>query len=294
MLENTQIARELGVLDVPDEVLIDLDEIERLPARQVLILATGSQGEPMAVLSRLAAGRHDSLRIEKGDTVVLSSHTIPGNEEMTQGVINLLFERGAEVYYDPIAPVHVSGHAGQEDQKWLINMLHPRFFVPIHGQLRHLEQHAKTARALGIPDENIAVVQNGYVLTFDGGHMQVGERVPGGHVFVDGALVGEVGPRVMREREALGENGFVTIVLRYDRSAGQLVGRSRILTGGFIYAPESGDLLDRAQQVIRSAGSVKPGTLSKEVEDKVERALSHFFYRETRRNPVVKSAVMEG
>ncbi len=292
MVENTQIARDLGVLDVPDDMLIDLDEIERLPARQVLILATGSQGEPMAVLSRLAAGTHDSLQIQKGDTVVLSSHTIPGNEEMTQSVINLLFERGADVYYDPIAPVHVSGHAGQEDQKWLINMLHPRFFVPIHGELRHLEQHAKTARALGIPDENIAVVQNGYVLTLDG-RLQVGERVPGGYVFVDGALVGEVGPRVIREREALGENGFVTVAVRYDRRAGQLVGRSRILTGGFVYAPESGDLLDRAQDVIRSAGSVKPGTASREVEEKVERALADFFYRETRRNPVVRSAVME-
>jgi len=294
MIENTQIARELGVLHIPDEALIELDKIKRLPAHQVLILATGSQGEPMGVLSRLAAGRHDSLQIQEGDTVVLSSHTIPGNEEMTQSVINLLFERGADVYYDPIAPVHVSGHGGQEDQKWLINMLHPRFFVPIHGELRHLEQHAKIARALGIADENIAVVQNGYVLTLDDGRLEVGERVPGGYVFVDGALVGEVGPRVMREREALGENGFVTVVARYDRRTGQLVGRSRILTGGFVYAPESGDLLDRAQDVIRSAGSVKPGTLSREVEDKVERALAHFFYRETRRNPVVRSAVMEG
>jgi ribonuclease J len=213
---------------------------------------------------------------------------------MTQSVINLLFERGAQVYYDPIVPVHVSGHAGQEDQKWLINMLHPRFFVPIHGELRHLEQHAKTARALGIADENIAVVQNGYVLTVDDSRLQVGERVPGGYVFVDGALVGEVGPRVIREREALGENGFVTVALRYDRRKGRPLGQPHILTGGFIYAPESGELLERAQDVIRSAASVKPGTRSEEVEEQVERALSDFFYRETRRNPVVRSAVMEG
>ena len=294
MLENTQIARELGVLDLADETFIDLDEIERLPAHQVLILATGSQGEPMAVLSRLAAGRHDSLRIHQGDTVVLSSHTIPGNEEMTQGVINALFERGAEVYYDPIAPVHVSGHAGQEDQKWLINMLHPRYFVPIHGELRHLEQHAKTARALGIPAENIAVVQNGYVLCFEDGRLTVGERVPGGYVFVDGASVGTVGPRVMREREALGENGFVTVVARYDRRKGRLVGQSRILTGGFVYTPEAGDLLDRAHDVIRTAGSVQAGTSAQQVETRVERALANFFYQETRRNPVLRAAVIEG
>jgi ribonuclease J len=294
MVENTQIAQELGVLDLPDEVLIDLDEIERLPAHRVLILATGSQGEPMAVLSRLAAGRHDALRIQRKDTVVLSSHTIPGNEEMTTRVINLLFERGADVYYDPIAAVHVSGHAGQEDQQWLINMLRPRFFIPIHGELRHLERHAKTARAMGIPDENVAVIQNGHVLALSDKRLEVKERVPGGYVFVDGALVGEVGPRVMHEREMLGENGFVTVVARYDRRAGQLVGQSRILTGGFVYTPESGDLLERAQDVIRSAGAVKPGTQPQEVENKVTRVLANFFYKETRRSPVVKSAVIEG
>jgi ribonuclease J len=293
MLENTQIARELGVLDIPDDMLIDLQEIKRLPDHQALILATGSQGEPMAVLSRLATGKHDSLRIQRGDTVVLSSHTIPGNEEMIQSVINRLFEQGADVYYDPIAPVHVSGHASQEDQKWLINMLNPRFFVPIHGELRHLEQHAKTARALGIADENIAVVQNGYVLTLNDERMEVGERVPGGYVFVDGALVGEVGPRLMREREALGESGFVTAVLRYERRTGRPVGQPRILTSGFVFAPEAGELLERAQDVIRSAASVKPRTPSQEVEEKVERALSNFFYRETRRHPVVTSAVIE-
>ena len=126
----------------------------------------------------------------------------------------------------PIAPVHVSGHAGQDDQEWLINLLHPRFFVPIHGELRHLKRHAKTARAMGIPDENIAVIENGTVLTLTEERLEIGERVPGGYVFVDGALVGELGPKVMREREALGENGFVTALVRYDRQAGQPVGRA--------------------------------------------------------------------
>jgi ribonuclease J len=292
MVENTQIARELGVLDVPDDALIDLHEIERLPPDQVLILATGSQGEPMAVLSRLATGKHDALRIQQGDTVVLSSHTIPGNEEMTQNVINLLFGRGADVVYDPIAPVHVSGHGGQEDQKWLINVLRPRFFVPIHGELRHLKLHAKLAREVGIPAENIAAVQNGYVLTFEDGRLTVGERVPGGYVFVDGSLIGEVGPRVIREREALGENGFVTVVARYDRRKGRVLGQPRILTGGFVYTPESGDLLDRAQDVVRSAGSVQSGTPARQVEKRIERALADFFYQQTRRNPVVRSALL--
>ena len=293
MVENTRIARELGYLDIPDDMLVSLKEVKRLPARQILILATGSQGEPMAVLSRLASGRHDSLQIQENDTVVLSSHTIPGNEEMIHNVINGLFQRGADVYYDPIAPVHVSGHAGQQDQKWLINLLQPRFFIPIHGEMRHLKQHAKTARALGIPQENIAVIENGYVLTLDDQRLEIGERVPGSHVYVDGALIGEVGPKVMREREALRENGFVTAVLRYDRQAAQPVGQPRIITRGFVFAPQAQDLLNRAQDVVRSAASTKPGKALEEIEKQIERTLSRFLYRETRRNPIVTAVVME-
>jgi len=293
MVENTKMARELGYLDVPDDQLVSLDEIRNLPARQVAILATGSQGEPMAVLNRLATGRHSSLRIQEKDTVVLSSHTIPGNEEMIHAVINRLFQRGADVYYDPLAQVHVSGHASQEEQKLLINMLRPRFFVPIHGELRHLKQHGKTAQQLGIPEENIAVVENGYQLIVDDGQLVVGERVPGDYVFVDGALVGEVGPTVMRERETLGQNGFVTAVVRYKRQTGRPVDQPRIITRGFVFTPGAEALLSRAQDVVRSAASVKPGTGPNEVERLVEEALSNFLYRETRRRPMVTSAVVE-
>jgi len=293
MVENTKMARELGYLDVPDEQLVSLDEIRNLPARQVAILATGSQGEPMAVLNRLATGRHSSLRIQEKDTVVLSSHTIPGNEEMIHAVINRLFQRGADVYYDPLAQVHVSGHASQEEQKLLINMLRPRFFVPIHGELRHLKQHGKTAQRLGIPEENIAVVENGYQLIVDDGRLVVGERVPGDYVFVDGALVGEVGPTVMHEREALGQNGFVTAVVHYKRQTGRPVDQPRIITRGFVFIPEAEELLSRAQDVVRSAASVKPGTGPHEVERLVEEALSNFLYRETRRSPMVTSAIVE-
>jgi ribonuclease J len=293
MVENTEMARELGYLDIPDKQLVSLNEIENLPPRQVVIVATGSQGEPMAVLNRLATGRHASLRIQQGDTVVLSSHTIPGNEEMIQGVINRLFERGADVYYDPLAQVHVSGHASQEEQKLLINLLQPRFFVPIHGELRHLKQHGKLARQVGIPAENITVVENGYELIFDDGRLTVGDRVPGHYVFVDGALVGEVGPRVMHERDMLGQSGFVAAIVSYERRTGQPVGQPRIITRGFVFTPEAEDLLSRARDVIRSAASVKAGTAPSEVEKKVEKALSDFLYQETRRNPVVTSAVVE-
>lgn len=293
MVNNTTMARELGYLDIPDEMMVDLREVDELPPDEVVIMATGAQGEPMAVLNRLATGRHHMLSIQQDDTVVLSSHTIPGNEEMIHEVINRLFQKGADVYYDPVADVHVSGHASQEEQKTLINMLQPRYFVPIHGELRHLRQHAKIASSLGIPKENIAAVENGYTLSFKNGEMEIGQRVPGGYVYVDGSMVGEIGPRVMRQRGELGEAGFVTAVVPFNPRTGRASGQPRIITRGFVFKPEAEDLLTRAEDVVRSAAMVSPGTKPADVEKNVERALSNFFRRETRRHPLVTAAVME-
>jgi ribonuclease J len=293
MVNNTAMARELGYLDIPDEMMVDLRDVDSLRPDEVVIMATGAQGEPMAVLNRLATGRHHTLSIQKDDTVVLSSHTIPGNEEMIHEVINRLFQRGADVYYDPVADVHVSGHASQEEQKTLINMLQPRYFVPIHGELRHLRQHAKIARDLGIPEGNIAAVENGYTLDFRNGKMEVGERVPGGYVYVDGTLVGEIGPRVMRQRGELGEAGFVTAVVPFNPRTGRARGQPRIITRGFVFKPEAEGLLARAQDVVRSAAMVSPGTKPEDVERNIESALSSFFHRETRRDPVVTAAVVD-
>jgi ribonuclease J len=293
MIENTEMARELGYLDVPNGTLVSLDEVDRLPPRKVVILATGSQGEPMAVLNRLATGRHRTLQIQDGDTVVLSSHTIPGNEETTHGLINRLFQKGADVYYSPLVESHVSGHASQEELKLLIGMLQPRFFMPVHGELRHLVQHAKLAHELGIDKRDIAVVENGYPVSFDGDRIQIGKRVPGDYVFVDGALVGEVGPTLMRQRDELAQSGFVTAIANYDRQTGKAVGQPRIITQGFVFAPEARDLLAQAEEIVRSTASARRGTRPEKVEEKVERALSNFFYRETRRKPVVTAALME-
>jgi ribonuclease J len=292
MIESTQMAQELGYLHVPKGVLLSLDEIRKLPPQQVVILATGSQGEPMAVLSRLATGRHRSLKIEKDDTVVLSSHTIPGNEETTHGVINGLFQKGADVYYGPLADTHVSGHASQEEQKLLINLLRPTHFVPIHGELRHLKQHGKTARSLGIPAQNVGVVENGTVLDFTDGQLSVVERVPGGYVFVEGALVGETGPRVMAERDVLAQNGVVMAVVRYKRKSGEAVGKPRVMMHGFVFTPGADELVKGAEGVVRSAASVKAGTPSEEVERKIEQALSRYLYKETKLRPVVKAAAV--
>jgi len=293
MVNNTAMARELGYLDIPDDMIVRLHEVDNVPPDELVIMATGAQGEPMAVLNRLATGRHHTLRIQPDDTVVLSSHTIPGNEEMIHEVINRLFQRGADVYYDPVADVHVSGHASQEEQKTLINLLQPRYFVPIHGELRHMKQHAKLAREVGIPEENIAAVENGFTLSFKNGQMTIGERVPGGYVYVDGTLVGEIGPRVMRQRGELGEAGFVTAVIPFNPRTGRPSGHPRIITRGFVFKPEAEDLLTRAQDVVRSAAMVSPGTKPADVEQNIERALSNFLHRETRRDPVVTAAVVE-
>jgi ribonuclease J len=283
MIENTEMARELGYLDIPGGMLVSLDEVKKLRPQQVIIMATGTQGEPMGVLNRLSTDSHR----------LLSSHTIPGNEEATFGIINRLFQRGADVYYGPQAQAHVSGHASQEELKLLINMLRPRFFVPIHGEMRHLVEHAKLAHQLGIAKKDIAVIENGYPLTLDGERLQIGKRIPNDHVFVDGSRVGEVGPMVMRQRDGLAQSGFVTAVAPYDRRAGRTVGQPRIITRGFVYAPDAERLLAQAEELVRATASVKQGTAPDKVEKKVEQALADFFYKETRRRPVVTAAMME-
>jgi ribonuclease J len=241
----------------------------------------------------LATGSHRTLNIQEGDTVVLSSHTIPGNEETTHAVINRLFQRGADVRYGPLAQAHVSGHGSQEELKLLISMLRPRFFVPVHGELRHLVEHAKLAHQLGIPKKDIAVVENGYPLAFDGQRMEIGKRVPGEYIFVDGSLVGEVGPKLMGEREELAQSGFVTAVVPFDRKSGKPVGQPRIITRGFVYLPETNGLMSKAEEVARTAASVQRNTSPAVVEAQITRALSSFFYRETRRKPVVTAAVVD-
>lgn len=286
MIENTRMARRLGYLNIPEGALLSLGEIKGRPARETVILATGTQGEPTAVLSRLSRGEHRSLRIREGDTVLLSSHTIPGNEEMTHRVINRLFQRGADVLYDAVAPVHVSGHASQEEQKLLIDLLQPTFFVPIHGELRHLTHHGKLAQQVGVPEQNIAVVENGYPLTFDD-RLQVGDRIPGGYVFVDGARAGEIGPRVMQEREELSRSGFFAFTFRYDRRSGLPSGRPRIVTRGFVNTGQSAHLLAQAEEVGLLAARVPDGTPGPEVEALVQSALSRFLQRETGRRPEV-------
>lgn len=282
MRENTKIARELGYLKIPDEVLMDIRDILKLPPEKVVIVATGTQGEQFAVLGRLARGRNRQFDIEEGDTVVFSSHTIPGNEEPVYRVINMLFQRGADVLYEQIEDVHVSGHASQEEMKLLINLVRPQFLVPIHGELRHLKQHAKLARQVGIPGENIAVVENGTPITLSQDGIEIGERIPGGYVFVDGASVGEIDWQVMREREKLAQNGFFFVFVPTD-GQGKVDGIPQIITRGFVSAKGEESLLEGAIDVVTRMVNKHPGRAHP-----AEQSLSHFLFTETGRRPWVQ------
>ena len=282
MRENTKIARELGYLKIPDHVLLDIRDALKLPPEQVVIVATGTQGEQFAVLGRLARGRNRQFDIEEGDTVVFSSHTIPGNEEPVYRVINMLFQRGADVLYEQIEDVHVSGHASQEEMKLLINLVRPKYLVPIHGELRHLKQHAKLARQVGVPAENIAVVENGTPIALAEDGIEIGERIPGGYVFVDGASVGEIDWQVMREREKLAQNGFFFVFVPTD-GQGKVDGIPQIITRGFVSAKGEESLLEGAIDVVARMVNKHPGRAHP-----AEQSLSHYLFTETGRRPWVQ------
>jgi ribonuclease J len=294
MIENAKMAQKLGYLNVPDGMIIPIDEALRAKPSSVVIMTTGTQGEPSSILGRLSEARNRQFDLIANDTVVLSSHPIPGNEEMVHRTINRLLQRGARVIYDPIAPVHVSGHASAEEMKLLIHLVKPRNFVPVHGELRHLTQHAAIARQVGIPAENIAVVENGTVLEFEDGQLKVGERIPGGYVYVDGSGVGDIGPSVMREREALAQDGFVVVNLRLNK-AGQLVGKPEIISRGFVFVRDSDEMFSAAQAQIAIAAARANGNGSagsaQVLREKVQQALADFFYAELKRRPMIFALV---
>jgi ribonuclease J len=283
MVENAKMARKLGYLTVPDGLQVNLDQALKMDPSQVVLMSTGTQGEPSSILGRLSTGTNRHFDIQPGDTIVLSSHPIPGNEEGIYRTINRLFRRGANVIYEPISPVHVSGHASQEEMKLLIHLVKPKYFIPIHGELRHLKQHATIAQEVGLSPENIAVIENGQVVEFDNGRLSLGDRVPGGYVFVDGSQVGEVGPSVVREREALAKDGIVVISLVLEKSSGRLMEEPEILTRGFVYKRDAKDLLAVARNRITDTVNRGNGNM----QEDIEQTIKAFFYNETKRRPMV-------
>jgi len=288
MRDNTKMARKLGYLDINEEMLIDIHDISNYPANKVVIMATGSQGEPTAVMGRLARGRHNRLNVQKNDTIVFSAHAIPGNEEVVYRTINQLFRRGANVIYEGVANVHVSGHASQEEMKLLINLIRPKFMVPIHGELRHLKEHAEIAKKLGIPAKNIAVVENGTPLELTEDSLTILNRMKGGYIFVDGGSVGGIGWSVVRERDQLSQNGFFFAVVNTN-GRGDVIGKPDFVSKGFVNLREAEDLLEGAEdtiaRVIRQHAENKD---RKSIEKPLANALNRYFYAETGRRPLVQ------
>ncbi len=295
MSENIKIAQKLGYINLPEDLLVRVEEAGRLLPSETVMMVTGAQGEPSSVLARMSTGQHRQVGVQKGDTVILSAHAIPGNEEMIHRTINRLFKRGAEVLYDPIAPVHVSGHASQEEHKLMLNLVRPQYFIPIHGELRQLKAHARLAQQLGMPQQNTFIVENGYVIEFDDGEGRVGERVPGGYVYVDGSKVGDISPEVLRDREVLSRDGFVVAIVQRDSDTGKAQGRPEIITRGFVVEHEAEDLIVGAEDaVLKAVASGAPNSANgKGLRDKVKDALTEYLYHETKRRPMVIPVVLE-
>jgi ribonuclease J len=283
MVDNAKIARNLGYLEIPDTTLVPLEQALNMDAKQVALMCTGSQGEPSSIIGRLSSGTNRQFDLKPGDTVVLSSHPIPGNEENVSRAINRMLRRGADVIYDAIAPIHVSGHASQEEQKLLMNLVRPKNFIPIHGELRQLKRHAVLARQVGIPEENIVVVENGHVVELADGKLRLAERIPGGYVFVDGQSIGDIDNDVMREREKLARSGIFLIDLNVDKYSGRLLHDPEIITRGFLSPEDAETLMPGVRQRIMEI--VNGGGL--DAEKDIASAVKSFLFNETKRRPMV-------
>ena len=292
MSEYAKIARKLGYLDVDDDMLVSVGQAQALPPHKVVFMVTGSQGEPSAVLGKLAAGRHRQLDVRKDDTIILSSHPIPGNEEMVYRTINRLIERGADVIYDSIEAVHVSGHACQEEMRLMLNLTQPRHLMPVHGEVRHLHLHAKLAADNGVAAENIIRVENGTTVELNAQGVRVGDRQPGGYVFVDGSGVGDVGRAVIRDREILAQDGFVLVSVNVDQRSGKLIDEPRIVSRGFVYLKDAEDFLDQIRDNITEVVN-RSRRLNGKRKNLVEESLGKLIYNETKRRPMIFSIVNE-
>jgi ribonuclease J len=295
MINNVQMAIELGYLNIPKGMLIRPEDINKFPAERVVILCTGSQGEPTSALTRIANQDHRQVRIQPGDTVILSATPVPGNEKMVNRTINNLFRQGAEVLYQSIANVHVSGHAAQEELKLMINLLRPTYVMPIHGEYRQLILHAKLAYSLGIHDDHIVIGEDGDIITVSPESIQVTDHVTCGNVFVDGLGVGDIGQIVLRDRQVLAQDGILMAVLTVDKETGQPLAGPDIVSRGFVYMRDSEELLESARQRILESFVGLNGHASdwSFVKDKIRHTLSEFLYEKTHRRPMILPVVME-
>lgn len=296
MIANVQIARELGYLKIPDGLIIDLKELPRLPKDQVCMITTGSQGEPMSSLTRIAMDDHKQIKLEEGDTVILSSRFIPGNEKTIADLMNHLYRRGAEVIHEKVSEVHVSGHASQEELKLLHNLVRPRFFVPVHGEYRHLVKHAQLAQKVGLPKDRTILAVNGDVIFFTGDEAAIVDHVETGRVFVDGKGVGDVGNVVLKDRKHLSEDGMVVVIIGINQASGEIIYGPDIVSRGFVFEDESQQYLDEAKKVVLDTlalVNLEVMTDWSEVKLEVRRVLRRFFNKTIERRPVILPLIME-
>ncbi|MDQ3864118.1 MAG: ribonuclease J [Actinomycetota bacterium] len=296
MIRNVQIARELGYLDLPQEMMVDQRDVNRIPDSDIVVLTTGSQGEPLAALSRIANGTHRTIEVGPEDTVVIAAHPIPGNERGVSRTINNLMKRGAHVFYSPLMPVHVSGHAAQEEQKIVLSLLKPRYLVPVHGEFRHLRHHANTAISLGIPKENIFILENGACLEFEAGHARRAENVAAGNFLVDAGAIAESSSGVMRERQQLSEDGMFIVVARINAQNGQLLGPPDVISRGFVSAQSANGLVDESIEVV---SETLQQTASQRITDwgelknAIRKDLSGFLSERTGKRPIILPLIVE-
>ena len=278
-------------------MLVDIRDAKRFPDRQLVIITTGSQGEPMSALSRMATSDHKNIEIKKGDRIILSSTPIPGNEKLVSNVVNLLAEKGAEVIYSDIAETHVSGHACQEELKLILSLIKPKYFMPVHGEYRHLKAHADIALELGIPKDNIFILENGDALEFDQKKAnQVKEAAPAGEILVDGLGVGDVGSIVLRDRKILSESGLIIVVASVDKATKRVVSGPDLISRGFVYVKENEDLLGRAQSVaVKSLERCENSGVRdwNNMKNAVRDDLRRFITEQTGRRPVILPIFME-
>jgi ribonuclease J len=297
MISNVKIAIKLGYLNISEDELLTPQEMEGLPAHEVVIVATGSQGEPTSAMVRMSLGDHRQITLRAGDTVILSAMPIPGNEELFNRTVDNLFRQGADVLYHELGNVHVSGHGGREDYEHMLELTRPKYFVPAHGEYRHLVLHSRVAQGRGVPAENIFILEDGHVLEFGrfGPDAEItarrGDVLPTGHVFVDGLGIGDVGNVVLRDREHLSQNGFIVCILALDEFDGEVLYGPEIVSRGFVYMRENEDLIKRAQEVVLK--TIKKRAPQQVMEEKIKDALANFTYKEIGRRPMVLPLVME-
>ncbi|MCY6958680.1 ribonuclease J [Clostridium brassicae] len=296
-MENvSKVAMELGYLHIPEGCIVDVDEMKNYPNNKITIITTGSQGEPMAALARIAFSNHRKISIEPKDLFIISASPIPGNEKLISKVINELFRKGADVIYDDLEEVHVSGHAYREELKLIHALVHPKFFMPVHGEYRHLKHHVDLAKKLGMKDENIFKLQMGNVLEISKEEAKVCGKVHTGSVFVDGLGVGDVGNIVLRDRRHLAEDGMLTIVVTLERESYSIIAGPDIITRGFIYVKESEELIQEVKSIVRSELNKSLGNNIIEwyvLKTSMKKAVETFLYEKTKRRPIILPIIME-